>query len=235
MRAEWPRRVGALAQFRVATLDAPVLSADDDRHLRKVLRARDGEEVVLTNGRGAWSLARVNAGGLEATGLVGQDDELAPCVLYMAPVKGDRSEWAVAKATELGVTTIVPLITERLAIKFSGEARHKVLRRWTRIALEAAGQCRRTHDLTIADPQSLTEVPADVPACDFGGGGDWSSVRAVIVGPEGGFGPGELGERPRLSLGPSVLRAETAAVMAAGLMAFGAGGWGFTVASRLNG
>ncbi len=63
--AEWPRRVAALGQFRVDDVERPVLANDDEHHLRKVLRARDGEEVVVTNGRGSWALALTTSSGLE--------------------------------------------------------------------------------------------------------------------------------------------------------------------------
>jgi len=53
--AEWPRRVAALTQLRVADVARPELARDDDHHLRRVLRAEDGEEIVVTNGAGSWS------------------------------------------------------------------------------------------------------------------------------------------------------------------------------------
>jgi 16S rRNA (uracil1498-N3)-methyltransferase len=145
-------------------------------------------------------------------------------------LKGDRSEWAVAKATELGVTRIVPLVSQRLVVKFKGETRDKIVARWRRIAREASGQCRRTYAVTVDAPVIVAEVPDTVAVADFDGDADWSGVHAVAVGPEGGWAPGEWApERRRLALGPTVLRAETAGVVAASLIAFGAGKWGFTV------
>ena len=74
-----------------------------------------------------------------------------------------------------------------------------------------------------------SQVPASVAICDFDGASSWEGVREVAIGPEGGWDEGEWPEtQPRLSLGPTVLRAETAAVMAAGLLAFTNGSWGFT-------
>lgn len=228
--ADWRRRVDALAQFRVGDPAVPVLTREDEHHLRRVLRARDGEEVVVSDGRGAWAFARVTATGLERAGEVGRDPAPAPTALYLTPLKGDRAEWAVAKATEVGVARVVPLVSGRVVARFTGETRAKTLARWRRVAAEAAGQCRRTHDLVVDEPVAVADVPADVAVCDFDGTGDWSGVRAVAVGPEGGWAPGEWDDaRRRLYLGPSVLRAETAAVLAASLVAFGAGGWGFTL------
>lgn len=236
MMHEWPRRVAALTQLRVADINEAVLSREDDHHLRRVLRAREGEELVLCDGRGSWRFATVAPGGLENLGDVFVDERATTTTLYLAPLKGDRGEWAVAKATEVGVSTIVPLVSERLALKFRGDARDKILARWRRIADESAGQCRRTYDLEIAAPMTPAEVPLDVAVADFSCQGDWSGVRAVAVGPEGGWGAEEWGPwRRRVSLGPSVLRGETAAVVAAALITFTNGSWGFTLRGVENG
>jgi 16S rRNA (uracil1498-N3)-methyltransferase len=235
MNHEWPRRVAALTQLRVADISEPVLSRDDEHHLHRVLRAREGEELVLSDGRGAWRFARAGAEQLEVVSEVFLDEAAPTTTLYLAPLKGERGEWAVAKATEVGVSTIVPLVSARLAQKFRGEVRDKVLSRWRRIADETAGQCRRTYDLVIAEPVTTRDVPADVAVCDFTGEGDWRGVRAVAVGPEGGWGPEEWDPtRRRLSLGPSVLRGETAAVVAAALVTFTNGSWGFTLGGSEN-
>jgi 16S rRNA (uracil1498-N3)-methyltransferase len=232
MLLEWPRRVAALTQLHVADVAAPVLGRDDDHHLRRVLRADVGEEIVVTDGAGAWRFARVAASGLELVSEVHLDPALPETVLYLAPVRGERGEWAVAKATEAGVSRIVPLVSERVQ-KFRGEARDKTLSRWRRIAAESCGQCRRSYDLVIDEPLRPDQVPAEVAVCDFDGEGDWSGATAVAVGPEGGWAPGEWGdERRRLSLGPTVLRGETAALLAAALVSFANGSWGFTLRGR---
>jgi len=157
-------------------------------------------------------------------------------ILYLVPLKGDRSEWVVAKATELGVSRIVPLLSSRIAVKFKGDVRDKILSRWRRIAAETCGQCRRTYDIVIDEPVQISDVPVNVCVADFGGTSDWSGVRSVAVGPEGGWAPEEWGpERKKLGLGPTVLRGDTAGVVAASLLAYGAGDWGFTLNSRQNG
>jgi len=227
---EWPRRVAALGQFRVDNIGAPTLSRDDDHHLRRVLRARVGEELVLSDGSGAWRFATVNPTDLDVTSDVVVDPAPPSTTLYLSPLKGDRGEWALAKATEVGVATIVPLVSARLAQRFRGEARDKVLQRWRRIAAETCGQCRRTHDLVLAEPLTPAEVPADVAVADFSGSGDWRGVRAVAVGPEGGWAPDEWDEsRRRVALGPTVLRGETAAALAAAIVTFTNDSWGFTL------
>ena len=232
---EWPRRVAALTQLRVGDVQRPELTKDDDHHLRRVLRANVGEELVVTDGRGSWSFCEVATIGLNRVSPVTVDPTPTQTTLYLAPLKGDRTEWAIAKATELGITTVVPLLSARLAVKFKGEVREKNIARWQRIADEACGQCRRTHDLRVTEPLTPDDVPHDVPIADFEGDGDWSGVRAIAIGPEGGWAENEWDDgRRRLSLGPTVLRAETAAVVAASLLSFTNGSWGFTAQSGSN-
>ncbi|MGD0854111.1 MAG: RsmE family RNA methyltransferase [Acidimicrobiales bacterium] len=226
---EWPRRVAAIAQFRVGDPSQPTLTATDEHHLRTVLRAKSGEEIVVTDGAGAWSLAEVGDHALHRVTPVHVDPPTPQTTLYLAPLKGDRSEWTVVKATELGVQRIVPLMSARVVVRFRGETRDKIVARWKRVANEANGQSRRTYDVLIDEPIHVRDVPVNVAFTHFDGDGDWNGVHSVCVGPEGGWDEGESGEHPRLSLGPTVLRAETAGVVAASLLAFGAGGWGFTL------
>lgn len=228
--AEWPRRVAALAQFRVTDPEAPTLADADDHHLRRVLRAREGEEIVVTNGRGSWRICAVGESRLAPVTEVHRDPPPPMTALYLSPVKGDRAEWALAKATELGVARVVPLLARRSAARFSGDARAKTLARWRRVASDAAGQCRRTHDLVVGEPLSAADTPDEVCVADAAGSPEWSGVRAVAIGPEGGWDPDEWDvARRRLSLGPTVLRTETAAVVAAALIAFTSGEWGFSL------
>ncbi|MGA2123721.1 MAG: RsmE family RNA methyltransferase [Acidimicrobiales bacterium] len=228
--AEWPRRVAALAQFHVEDPAAPVLDRASDHHLRTVLRAKVGEEVVVTDGRGHWSICIVAEHDLTPVSDVYLDDRAPATTLYLAALKGDHGNWAVAKATEVGVSRVVPLVTRRSVVKFTGDVRDKTLARWRRITREAQGQCRRTYDVTIDEPVTVSDVPEGVAVADLEGPGDWRGVRAVAVGPEGGWDEGEWEPaRRRVGLGPTVLRAETAGVVAAALLAFQVGSWGLTL------
>ena len=226
------RRVAALAQLRVVDPARPVLDQAAEHHLRRVLRARVGEEVVVTDGRGAWALCAVSEAGLEPLTGPATDPTPPASVLYLAPPRGERADWAIAKATEVGVTRVVPLVSANLAWRFAGEARAKVLARWRRVAEEAAGQCRRTHDLVIDEPTTPAAVPGDVAVCEISSAAsrDWRGVRAVAVGPEGGWAPGEWGgDRRRVSLGDTVLRSETAAVLAGALCVLAGASPGFSL------
>ena len=232
---EWPRRVAALAQFRVESLEMPELGRDDEHHLFKVLRANEGEEVIVTDGRGSWALCEVLDSGISRVSELQVDPPVPETTLYLTPLKGDRAEWAVAKATEVGVSRVIPLVAERMTVKFKGDARAKILARWRRVADEAAGQARRTYDLVIGDPVRVRDVHSLVAVADLGAEGSWGGVRSVAIGPEGGWAQGEWSEsRRRVGLGPTVLRSETAGVVAASLLAFQAGGWGFTLDGARN-
>jgi len=89
---EWPRRVAAVAQFRVDDPNQPTLNATDEHHLRTVLRARSGEELVVTDGAGAWSLCEVGDHALHRVTPVHIDPPSPSTTLYLSPLKGDRSE-----------------------------------------------------------------------------------------------------------------------------------------------
>jgi 16S rRNA U1498 N3-methylase RsmE len=143
--------VAAVAQFRVDDPNQPTLNATDEHHLRTVLRARSGEELVVTDGAGAWSLCEVGDHALHRVTPVHIDPPSPSTTLYLSPLKGDRSEWTVVKATELGVHRIVPLMSARVVVKFRGEVRDKIVARWRRVANEANGQSRRTYDVIIME------------------------------------------------------------------------------------
>lgn len=182
----------------------------------------------MTDGRGRWALAEVHGDGLLPASDVVLDPPPVESALYLAPLKSDRSEWALTKAVELGVAEVIPLLSARTAVRWRPEARARVLARWRRLAEEAAGQCRRTYDLVVREPVSVADVPEGVAVADVGGSSEWGGVSAVAIGPEGGWDGGEWApSRRRVSLGPTVLRAETAAVAAATLLGALGSTWGW--------
>jgi 16S rRNA (uracil1498-N3)-methyltransferase len=140
--------------------------------------------------------------------------------IAFAPVKGDRTEWLVQKLTELGVDRMIPVATARAVVRWEGERALRHVERLRRVAHEAAMQSRRVWLPTVEDLTELA-VLADreaVVAAEPGGRRLVLGAGVVVVGPEGGFAPGELAQLPtRVDLGPNVLRAETAA-MAAGVL-----------------
>jgi 16S rRNA (uracil1498-N3)-methyltransferase len=218
-------RAAAAAQVFVADPARPVLASGDLRHLEKVLRLRSGEEVVASDGRGAWCLCRFRGAAadeslaLEPDGDVQREaPEACPVTVAFAPAKGDRPEWVVQKLTELGVDRIVVLAADRSVVRWEGERAEKSVSRLGRVAVEAAAQSRRVWLPEILGPQSLREVSGAFPGVALAerGGAAPGALTGLAVGPEGGWSPAErsLGLET-VGLGEYVLRAETAAVAAA--------------------
>ena len=221
---------GAAAHVFVGRLDQPELELDeaDAHHLTRALRLRPGEAVTASDGCGRWRLCRITAATvarsvLEAEGAVHFEPRGVPVLTVgFVPVKGSRPEWTVQKLTELGVDRIVPLLAARSVVRWEGERADRQVERWRRIAREAAGQSRRVWlpDLTdLSDFDAAATLPGAALA-EFGGDAPDLAHPTVLIGPEGGWTAGERSAGlARVGLGPTVLRAETAALAAASLLA----------------
>ncbi len=140
-----------------------------------------------------------------------------------APTKGDRPEWVVQKLTELGVDRIVPLRTARSVVRWEGERGQRALERLRRVGREAAAQCRRPRLPEITAVSRLEDLAALCGAqpvlADHGGAPPTLGHPVVAVGPEGGWDDAEREVcGGSLGLGPTVLRAETAAVVAGAVL-----------------
>ncbi len=228
-----PADLSAVAQVFVTDLDDLTVAPDDERHLAHVLRLRRGEVVVASDGQGRWRPCRFTGSTtrrarpstiLEPDGAVMTSARPRPEVtVAFVPVKGGRPEWVVQKLTESGVDRIVVLSSTRAVVRWEGERRTKAIERLERVAREAAAQSRRPwlpQVLGVADLDDLSTRLDRVPLALAQRGGRPPSLQApaVAVGPEGGWDSSEMASgRPLVGLGPSVLRAETAAV-AAGLL-----------------
>ncbi|MEO6247647.1 MAG: 16S rRNA (uracil(1498)-N(3))-methyltransferase [Sphingomicrobium sp.] len=239
----WPPK--SLARLFVRTMLAEgatvELDAGQANYLGNVMRLREGAELLLFDGvSGEW-LGRVAEVGkrrmtLSIGGRVREVEQVPDLWLAFAPVKRGPVEWLVEKATELGVARLLPVMTKRTVVE------RLRLDRLEAIAIEAAEQCGRTLLPEIADPVSLETLLAEHDssralyfADETGGEPIHGSVVAgpamILVGPEGGFTPDERAAilaKPNgraITLGPRILRAETAALAAvAGWMAL-AGDW----------
>ena len=212
------------AHVFVQSLDAPSLSDDDQHHLLKVLRVKSADQITVSNGLGAWITATINKDGdVLSTGelYVVEPPKWKLCIAF-APVKGEKPELIVQKLTELGIDEIIPLApTSRSVVRWDAAKAEKQTGRLQRVANEASMQSRRVwlpvvHPVTqLADLVSRSEVAFAEP----GGVEVAAAHRTIVIGPEGGFAPEELiGSVSRVSLGESVLRAETAAIVAGALM-----------------
>lgn len=210
----------AAAQVLVDHVDAPELGDRDRHHLLRVLRLRDGELVVATDGRGSWQVCRLYRGELDPDGAGGHvPAPERPITVAAATPKGDRAEWMVQKCTEIGVDRIVLLAADRSVVRWGGERADRHSERLQRIVVEAAMQSRRVWLPELVGPIPAGPVLVDVPVAEPGGRALTADDTAVAIGPEGGWSPAELAvAADTVSLGPHILRVETAAVVAAALM-----------------
>ena len=208
-------------------------------YLGAVLRLGPGDQVKLFDDRtGEWLAEIAEAGKKRVTLTVGErlrERELVPDLwLLFAPIKRGRIDWLVEKATELGVTRLMPVITRRTVVERLN------LDRLRAHAIEAAEQCERTALPTLAEPQKLDSLLKAWPAdrllyfADEAGGAPFAPApgpAAILIGPEGGFTDEERAairavEQARpVSLGPRILRADTAALAAVALWMGSAGDW----------
>jgi 16S rRNA (uracil1498-N3)-methyltransferase len=227
-------RAAASAQAFVDDVANPSLGSDDVHHFGRVLRLRAGEEVIISDGAGHWARALWQSGALEAQrdatgpggdGSVQFEPQPAPALtVAFAPTKGERPEWVVQKLTELGLDRIVPLVSERSVVRWSGNRGHGAVERLRRVAREAAAQCRRVWLPEVGDVVTFAELAGlggagQVVLAQLSGDRPSVTQRVVAVGPEGGWSGDELGSGlPTVGFGLSVLRAETAAVTAGALM-----------------
>ena len=213
------------------------LEGEQAQHLSRVLRAQPGMEFDVVAGGHAW-LARITSLKRDLVEFELLEELAAaaalPATLLLSVFKFDRMEWAIEKAVELGCSRILPVLAERTE-KHLAQAAGKRLERWRRIALEAAKQSRRGDLPDIAEPLRLPQALAEnssahrillseteedqsllrILETGFATRGD----LALAIGPEGGWTPGEISAFMHAgwqsaTLGPRILRVETAAIAA---------------------
>lgn len=210
----------------LVTLDGP-----EAHHAVHVLRMRSGQSLELFDGAGAWTAGVVRDVGKRALTIeIGPLEHVPPAacriILATAIPKGDRFDWLVEKATELGVDELIPLITERSVV----EPRATKLDRLRAASVAACKQSRRRHLLVIREPVSFAEflsgrrsdqqaILADPHGTPWTPSLDESPESSMLcaVGPEGGFTPAEVESACQAgfllrTFGSSVLRVETAGV-----------------------
>jgi 16S rRNA (uracil1498-N3)-methyltransferase len=205
------------------------LDAKQANYLGNVLRLSVGAELLVFDGLSGEWLARIEHAGKKRMTLAVErktrEPESIPDVwLAFAPVKRAQTDWLVEKATELGAARLAPVITQRTI------AERVRLDRLESIAIEAAEQCGRTRVPKIVEPVQLRRLVGELDparhlyfADESGGGALTETFRQgpalILVGPEGGFTTEERGlvrgaGASAISLGPRILRAETAALAA---------------------
>lgn len=205
----------------VADLDAPELSDEDRHHLGRALRLRDGDPLTVSDGQGRWRPVRFGA-ELELAGdIVEVPSPPYPVTVALTPVKGQRPEWAVQKLTELGVDAIWLLIADRSVVRWEGPKAAAHSARLAKVAREAAMQSHRCRLPEIRAGLTVAEAAAEPAAglADMGAEPLGADVHTVLIGPEGGWSDRErAGASVLVGLGPTILRAETAAVAAGVLL-----------------
>lgn len=208
----------------VADLEHPVLDDGDLHHYQRVRRLADGEPITISDGAGSWRPALFGSAPRVEGAIRIEPVPEHPSTVGFTPVKGERPEWVVQKLTELGVDVILPLQTMRSVVRWDGTRAAKQVAKWETIAREASMQSRRVRIPTVLPVTTLTEaLGAAGGAVVFAEPGgeplDPAVDRFVLIGPEGGWDAGELEGHALRSLPGGVLRAETAAVAAAVLLA----------------
>lgn len=225
-----------------SSLSAGVTAELDDnaaQHVGRVLRMQPGQELRLFNGDGQDYPATITAAGKKHVEVDVGTPEPNPTespleiVLGQTLSKGDRMDYAVQKAVEMGVTRIVPLTTERCDVKLKGDREDKRLRHWQSVAISAAEQCGRARVPEILPVMTVAQWLEHSRDCDARlvlhhrterslQSLNTPSRVALMIGPEGGLSAEEIalaeqeGFMP-VALGPRVLRTETAPVAAMAL------------------
>ena len=201
-------------------VEDPVLSADDRHHLSRVLRLRDGDALTVCDAAGRWRPASFGDRLVAAGDVVEVPPPAREVAVGFALIKSGRPELVVQKLTELGVDRILLLSAERSVVMWDEGKAAVQLHRLTRVVREAGMQSRRVR-LPVLEPLRQASVVARDPAvamAEPGGSGLDGDVGVLLIGPEGGWTETELGDRRRVGLGSTVLRAETAAIAAGALM-----------------
>ena len=203
-------------------------------HAIRVLRLRQDSDIVLFNGLGGQYPARLHIEGKNGYAAVGEHDaaeaELdGDITLVQGIPAGDKMDWIIEKAVELGARRLVPITAQRSVLQLSGERLHKRMQHWKRIAQSASEQCGRNRIMEIGEPLTLRDYLAQCA-------GDAGNILfchpasphtlpqaletrqdrlTLLVGPEGGWSDDEQAMVQRhgltaVSFGKRVLRTETA-------------------------
>jgi 16S rRNA (uracil1498-N3)-methyltransferase len=239
----WPPRSLPRLFVRQPLIEGAIVHLDPAQanYLGNVMRLKEGAELLVFDGSSGEWLARVAEAGKKRMTLAVErktrEPEAIPDVwLAFAPVKRTQTDWVIEKATELGVARLIPVMTQRTV------AERVKLERLEAIAIEAAEQCGRTRLSEIVEPISLKQL---LSGRDTGrrlyfadeSGGETAATAfkpgaaLILTGPEGGFTDDERASIHAadnalpISLGPRILRAETAALAALAAFMAVAGDW----------
>ena len=226
-----------------------VITGDDVKHMRKVLRLKEGDEITLCDFNKTDYLCKItaiNEKEVNLSVLSACENRLEPPVnitLFQGLPKSDKLEYIIQKCVEIGVMKIVPTITKRSVVKISDGEKKRA--RWQKIADEAAKQCGRGKRVEILPPVSFENAVLSVESGALKlmpyeneekislktilKNSDKNDI-AVFIGPEGGFDTSEVEFAAKngvqtVTLGPRILRTETAPVAVISACMYEKGGW----------
>ena len=228
-----------LVDMATLGMECAILTKDNATHL-KVLRPKDGEKFELFDGRGSSRIYKWDGAAkrlMATNGKTVKPSDPHALTLFACVTKGQRWDWTIQKATELGVSRIVPVVSGRTIVRIDAGERATKRERWQRIAEEAARQSDAAWLPEIAEPLDFDAAVAEAArtTCFVGAlvepppqsllAAAQSAIAAgttgefsVFVGPEGDFAPQELAALLKVAtptnFGPTILRAETAAIYA---------------------
>ena len=215
------------------------LEPQASQHLSKVLRLKEGAPLIVFNGQGGEYQARIQTAGKKIVTVEvmkhkpGDNQSPLDIHLGIALSKGDRMDWVMQKATEIGITHVTPLYTERTEVKLKGDRAQKKVDHWQHIIVSACEQSGRNKLLQLEAPCTLQAWLSSVNAdkkfvlhhrSEEGlNPSERPQSVALLIGPEGGLSNDEIQVAMRhqfaaLTLGPRVLRTETAPVAAASIL-----------------
>ncbi len=239
------------------TGDLVTIVGSDAHHIADVLRLSPGQRIIVSDGEGFEYEGEILACTRNEVTLsvisVKKSISEPPFRVVLAqgmPKKAENLELVIQKAVELGVSRVVPLISERTVVRLQEDKLDSRMSRWNRIALEAAKQSQRAIIPVVDKPMNLREFLETIPRDAFciipwemeKDTGikevlQWElenrlpRMAVVLIGPEGGFSQGEIEEARRagvvpVSLGPRILRTETAAITALSIVLYELGDLG---------
>lgn len=241
----------AFDRFYQPNLQTPLLTGEEAHHCSHVLRHKAGDRIVLFDGRGNETMNEIlslkkNEVTLKQLNLNHTPRPDYRLTLVQAIPKAKQMDNILQKATELGVTDIIPVLSERTVIQLQEERANSKMMKWQQIIIEAAKQCGQNwlptlHPLLTARSYFETQHKAELSLIGslqpnalsfktifsryFQEHGNKAKQIAMLIGPEGDFTPAEINQARALgcqpvTLGPIILRSETAAIYSLSILSY---------------
>jgi 16S rRNA (uracil1498-N3)-methyltransferase len=237
-------------RFYSSSLDTLTLDADESHHAISVLRLGIGDALTVFDGRGREVRARITEARREGVRFSVQSRHESPSPAFrlrlgQAVPKGKAMDLILQKTTELGISDIHPILSDRSVVHLDGDQIGSKAVKWSQVALEACKQCGQNRIPTIHPAQGLQHFlesqrawqglkliaslqpearPLHLVIGDARTAGNFQEVT-LLIGPEGDFTPAEIGSLRSagylpVSLGPTILRTETAAIFTVGILLY---------------